>query len=143
RVDGRVIAEHEADKRGWIENVLQGGGILVNPKEQQPRLLREKGPHAVQTPARLVGMHHQRVRQQGAEDLEFVLPMTRQLMEQRIGLRFTQLQTLKKAEHETDFVEGETDDIDQIGNGNDNLQAELTAAQDTGKLAILVVRTAI
>jgi len=110
-VDRRVVADHGAGERGRVENLLQGVRVLVNPEEQHASLLREERPHAVQTPTRLVGVHHQRVGQQGAEDLELVVPVTRQLAEQRVGLRLAQLQMLEEVEHETDFVEGEADDV--------------------------------
>ena len=39
--------------------------------------------------------------------------MPRQLIKQGIGLRFAQLQVLEKVEHETNFVEGQANDIDE------------------------------
>src|SRR5258708_21797792 len=88
-------------------------------------------------------MHHQRVRQQGAENFKFVLPMTRQLMEQSVGLRLSQFQVLEEVEDETNFVEGQAHDIDLIGDRNDDLHAEFAAAQHVVYLAVLVVRSSI
>src|SRR5208282_6056176 len=67
----------------------------------------------------------------------------RQLLEQSVGLRLSQFQVLEKVEYETNFVEGQADDIDQIGDGNDDLHAEFAAAQYAGDLAVAVVWTAI
>src|SRR5450432_1868536 len=64
-------------------------------------------------------------------------------MKQRIHLGLAPLQILKEAEHEADFVEGQTDDVDQMGDLDDDLQAELAAAEHTRDFTVLVVRTAI
>ena len=54
-----------------------------------------------------------------------------------------QLQVLEELQHQTDFVERQADDIDQIGDRDDDLQAELAAAQHAGNLAVLVLGAAI
>jgi hypothetical protein len=63
-------------------------------------------------------------------------------MQQGVCLRLAQLQILEEVEQETRFVERQADDIDLKGDGDDDLQTELAAAQHAGDLAILVVRTA-
>ena len=85
----------------------------MHAEEQHACLLREKRPHAVDAPTRLVGMHHQRVGQQRAQHVELVLPVPRQLLQQGVGLRFAQLQVLQELQHQTDFVEGQADDINR------------------------------
>ena len=69
--------------------------------------------------------------------------MTRQLMQQGVGLRLAQFQVLEEVEQETNFVEREADDIHLVGDGDDDLHTEFTAAEYAGDLAILVLRAAI
>jgi hypothetical protein len=72
----RIVADDQAGKRSGIQNLLEGLGILGDAEQQHPRLLRQQGPDALQTPTGLVGMHHQRIRQQRTKRLELPLPMT-------------------------------------------------------------------
>src|SRR3954453_13091783 len=84
-----------------------------NAEQQHACLLRKERPDAVQAPTRLVGMHHQRVGQQGAEHVELALPIARQSIKQRVGLRLAEAEVLEEIEETTDFVERQADDIDQ------------------------------
>ena len=115
----------------------------MNAEQHHARLLRKKRPDAVQAPTRLVGMHHQRVGQQRAEHLELALPVPRQLIKQRVGLRLAEPEVLEEIEERTDFVERQADDINQVGDLGDDLQTVLAPAQDAGDLAVPVARAAI
>src|SRR5580704_18142942 len=61
-------------------------------------------------------------------------------MQQAVGLLLAQLQVGKEVEQQNCLVEGQADDIDLKGDGDDDFQGELAAPQDTGDLAIAVVR---
>src|SRR3954468_23977392 len=63
-------------------------------------------------------------------------------MQQGVGLCLAQLQVLEEVEHETDLVERQADDIDQIGDGDDDLQGEFAAPEHARDSAIAVVRAA-
>ena len=67
--------------------------------------------------------------------------MTCQLMQQGIDSRLVQFQVLEE-EQLTNFVEREAEDIDLIGDGDDDLYPEFTASEYAGDLALSVVRTA-
>ena len=88
-------------------------------------------------------MHHQRVGQQRTQHLELVLPVPGQMLQQRVGLRFAQRQILQELQQQTDFVEGQADDINEVGDLDDDLHAEFTAAEHAGNLAIVVLGAAI
>ncbi len=115
----------------------------MHAEEQYPHLLREKGPHAVDAPARLIGMHYQRVGQQQAQQLEFLFPLPRQLVQQGVGLRLPQRQVLEEVHQQAYFVEGKADHVHLVGNGQHDLRPELAAAEDARNLAVLVLRAAI
>src|SRR3954469_24466342 len=106
-------------------------------------LLRKERPDAVQAPTRLVGMHHQRVGQQRAERVKLALPIARQLRKQGVGLRLAEPQVLEEVEELTDFVEREADDVNQVGDLGDDLQAVLAPAQDAGDLAVPIAGATI
>src|SRR5215471_10521332 len=108
----------------------------MHAEKQQPRLLGKKSPYAVETPTRLVGMHQRRMGQQRTQRLELVLPMPRQAVQQGIGLRLVQPQVLEEVQQGADLVEGQTDDIDEKGDLQDEFDAEFTAAQDPGNSSI-------
>ena len=84
-------------------------------------------------------MHHQRVGHQRAEVVELLVPVPRQLMQQGVGLGLAQLQLLEEVEHQSGLVEGEADDVDQVGDGEDNLQGKFAVAEHTGDLPVLVL----
>src|SRR3954447_4415364 len=115
----------------------------MNAEQQHACLLRKERPDAVQAPTRLVRMHHQRVGQQRAERVELALPIARQLIKQRVGLRLVEAEVLEEVEEMTDFVERQADDINQVGDLGDDLQAVLAPAQDAGDLAIPVAGATI
>jgi hypothetical protein len=73
-------------------------------------------------------MHHHRVGQQRAQHFELVLPMTRQLFEQGIRLRFAEREILQELKHLTNFIEGQTDDIHEVGDLDDDLPRRQFAA---------------
>jgi len=50
-------------------------------------------------------MHHRRVGQKSAQAIEFTLPRSRQLVEQRIRLALAKLQLLKERQNFTSFVD--------------------------------------
>ena len=102
-IDGRIVADHQAGKRLRIQNLFQRVGILVHAKEQHARLLRQKGPHTVNAPTRFVAMDHQGIRQQRTQHVELLLPVPRQLPQQRVGLGLAQWQTLQESQGQTDL----------------------------------------
>src|SRR5450432_2974897 len=142
-VHGRVVADQDARERRRIENLVERLSILMNAEQHHMCLLRKKRPYAVQTPTRLVGMPNQRVGQQRAEQVKLALPIARQLIKQRVGLRLAKAEVLEEIEEITDFVERQADDINQVGNLGDDLQTVLAPAQDAGDLAVLVAGATI
>src|ERR1700720_1424813 len=108
----------------------------MNAEQQHACFLRKKRPYAVQAPTSLVGMHHQRVGQQRAEQVKLALPIARQLRKQRVGLRLAETQVLEEIEEMTDFVERQADDINQVGDLGDDLQTVLATAQYAGDLTV-------
>src|ERR1700733_14307764 len=64
-------------------------------------------------------------------------------MEQAIGLRFAEIQVLEEAEEFTDFPEGQTDGVNQMGNGQENFDAEFTAAENSKNFTVLIVGPAV
>ena len=56
-------------------------------------------------PTGFVRMHDGRIGQQRAQCFEFRLPFSRQLIQQRIDLRFRKFQVLKEIHQGTNFVE--------------------------------------
>src|SRR5262249_16824916 len=64
-------------------------------------------------------------------------------LEQRVHLSLAHRQILQELQHRTHFVEGQPDAINEVGNLQDNLHAEFTAAQHAGNFAILVTGAAI
>src|SRR4051812_21661786 len=115
----------------------------MNAEPHHACFLREERPDAVQAPTRLVGMHHQRAGQQRAERVELALPIARQLIEQGVGLRLAESEVLEEVEELTDFVEREADDVNQVGDLGDDLQAVLAAAQDAGDPAVPIAGATI
>src|SRR3954462_9094709 len=115
----------------------------MDAEQHHACLLREGRPDAVQAPTRLVGMHHRRVGRQRAEPIELALPIARQLVEQRVGLRLAEAEVLEEIEEMTDLVERQADDIHQVGDLGDDLQPVLAPAQDAGDLAIPVAGATI
>src|SRR4051812_30724635 len=115
----------------------------MNAEQHHACLLREERPDAVQAPTRLVGMHHQRAGQQRAERVKLALPIARQLIKQRVGLRLAEAEVLEEIEEMTDLVERQADDIHQVGDLGDDLQTVLAPAQDAGDLTVPVAGATI
>src|SRR3954471_15981729 len=88
-------------------------------------------------------MHHQRVGQQRAEPIELALPIARQLIEQRVGLRLAEAEALEEIEEMTDLVERQADDVNQVSDLGDDLQAVLAPAQDAGDPAVPIAGATI
>ncbi len=143
RIHGGIVADQDARKGVRIEDHPQGLGVFMNSEPDDSGFLREKGPDAVDAPTGFVGMDDRRIGHEQAEPVELLFPIAGQLTQHGIRLRFLQRQVLQKLEDGTDFVERQADDLDQIGDGYDNLQTEFAAAQNAGYLAILTARTAI
>ena len=70
-------------------------------------------------PARFIRRHDQGVGQQRTQHVELVLPMSGQSLEQSVHLSLAQRQVLQELQHQTYFVEGQTDDINEVGNLQD------------------------
>jgi hypothetical protein len=85
-----IVTKHDAGKGRRIEERMERGGVLRYAEQQHSGFLREQGPNAVQAPACLVAMDHQRVGQQRAERVKLALPLARQAIQQRIDLAFAQ-----------------------------------------------------
>src|SRR4051812_39540532 len=115
----------------------------MNAEQHHACLLRKERPDAVQAPTRLVGMHHQRAGQQRAQQVKLSLPIARQLIQQRVGLRLAEAEVLEEIEEMTDFVERQADDINQVSDLGDDLQAVLATAQYAGDLAVPVAGATI
>ena len=64
-------------------------------------------------------------------------------MEQAIGLRFAEIQVLEETEEFTDFPEGQTDGVNQMGNGQENFNAEFAAAENPRNFAVSIVWSAV
>ncbi len=64
-------------------------------------------------------------------------------MEQRVGLRFGQLEILEEVEDEANFVEGKADDINEVGDCQHDFEAEFATPQDAGDFAVAVVGTSL
>src|SRR5450432_3779154 len=143
RIHRRIVTDHQANERVRIEDLCQRVGVLVYAKQEYARLLRQKRPHAVDAPTRLVRMHYHRVSQQRTQDLELILPMPRQLAQQAIRLSFTEFQILQELQGQTNFVKGQPHDINEVSDLNDDLHAEFAATEHTGNLAVLLLGTAI
>ena len=143
RVHRRIVADHDAFERRGFEDLLQRLSVLVNAEQPDPRFLRDKRPDAVQAPTRFISVDDRGVRQSCAESFEFLFPMSRQLTEQGVDLRFSQQQVLEEAEGQTDFVEGQTGDIDPMSDRDADLLTKFAAIQHAGNLTVLVARAAI
>jgi len=70
--------------------------IYVNAVEQHDELVVEKRPDAVCAPRRLVTLYDSRACLQRTEIVELTPPVTNQLIEKWIGLRFAKLDLLKE-----------------------------------------------
>src|ERR1700722_11592389 len=64
-------------------------------------------------------------------------------MEQAIGLRFAEIQVLEETEEFTDFPEGQTDGVNQMGNGQENFNAEFAAAENPRNFAVSIVWSSV
>src|SRR3954454_21544034 len=115
----------------------------MDAEQHHACFLREERPDAVQAPTRLVGMHHQRAGQQRAQQVKLSLPIARQLIQQRVDLRLAEAEVLEEIEEMTDFVERQADDINQVSDLGDDLQAVLATAQYAGDLAVPVAGATI
>src|SRR5205814_10578250 len=121
RVYRRVVADHDARERRRIEELFERLGVLVHAEEQHASLLRKNGPDAVDAPTGFVGMHHHRVGQERAQHIKLLLPMPGQLPQQRIRLAFAEPKILQELQHLTNLVKGQADDINEVGNLDDDL----------------------
>lgn len=65
-VHRRVVAEQNPLEDVGVEDAFEGFGILVDAEQEQPRLLRQKRPDALETPTGLVGVDDRRVGDQRA-----------------------------------------------------------------------------
>ena len=87
--------------------------------------LFEFGVHAGSgVKSRLVEFDAIRIRQQRAEYIKLVFPMTRQPIEQSVRLRLRELEVLEKMQQQADFVEGQPDEVNQIGDFGDDLRSD-------------------
>src|SRR4051794_15447462 len=71
-----------------------------------------------------------------------VVPVPCHLMQQGVGLGLAVLEILEEVQHQTDFVEGQADDVDEVSKGDHDLQGERATSQHAGDLALLVVGAA-
>ncbi len=134
-VDRRIVADQNACKRFFIEDLGQRGTIFVNTIKQHGELVSQKRPHAIDAPRRFIGVNHRTVGQQRAERIEFTFPASGKLVEQRIGLTLLQVQLLEERQHRAGFVDRQPEMVNLIGDGDEDLDSELAAADQAGGLS--------
>jgi hypothetical protein len=81
--------------------------------------------------------------QQGAQGLELALPMARQALQQGVHLRWAHVQLLKELQQQTDFSKGQANDVHQMSDLRNDLQAEFAASQNARDDAIALVGATI
>lgn len=93
-------ATQKPSRRTFFHVRLQCLGVLVDAEKDEPRLLRQERPDAVDTPTCLVRMHQGGMRQQRTQLVELPFPMARQLMQEGVHLGFPQGEVGEEVHHQ-------------------------------------------
>ena len=142
-IHGRVITHNNPGEAVFRQNLSQRTGILPTTKDQHTRLLGQKRPNRILTPACFVGMHHGTDRQQLAQRFKLIRPMTRQLIQQSVGLRLRKFELPEELQQGTHFVHRKTNDRHQKCDGHVNLKPELRQRLNSVDRALFAIGTAV
>lgn len=129
-VDRRIITDECALEDFFVDDRRKRLAVFVDTIEGDRDVFVEERPNRVDTPRRFVTVHDGRISQNRAEGLELAFPRSGELVEQAVGLRFLQVQLLKKAEYLAGFIHRQSEAMDLIAQGEHDLDSKFTSSQD-------------